>query len=288
MAVGTTMKLSLILATVARSIDVGRFIHSLVGQTDRNFELIVVDQNTDDRLLPYIEEGRTAGLDLHHLRLNRPSLSGARNMGIAKSNGELVGFPDDDCWYDPDTVAQVLRVFSSTPNLQGIVACWEEQMRDKRVKPMIGNLSLKAWRDLRGGYASSISLFFRREQFDRLGGFDERLGVGRWYGGAEETDFILRALASGASLAYCPTVKVHHLFEPVTQDKLSKRCRVARRRSRGTGGIYAKHHLSFWVIFRGFLAPIYHTISYREALRLGFSISLGRIEGYLKWKFRER
>lgn len=280
------MKLSLILATVDRSADVGRFIHSLVGQTDRNFELIVIDQNIDDRLLPYIKEGRIAGLELHHLRLDRPSLSGARNLGIAASTGELVGFPDDDCWYNSDTVAEVLRVFSGTSNLQGVVACWEEQMRGK--KAMTGSLSLKAWRNFRGGYASSISLFFRRELFHRLDGFDERLGVGRWYGAAEETDFILRALASGAFLTHCPAVKVHHLFTPAAHDKLSNRCQAARRRSRGTGGIYAKHRLPFWVILRGFVAPIYHTIPYRETLRLGFSISLGRIEGYLKWKFQER
>ncbi|MFX5245469.1 glycosyltransferase, partial [Acinetobacter baumannii] len=72
------MKLSLILATVGRSSEVGRLIGTLAAQTDRRFELIVVDQNEDDRLVPHIEAGRAAGLDLQHLRLERPSLSGAR------------------------------------------------------------------------------------------------------------------------------------------------------------------------------------------------------------------
>ena len=283
------MKLSLILATVGRSVDVGRFIHSLIGQTDKNFELMVIDQNTDDRLLPYIKEGQIAGLELRHLRLNPPNLSGARNLGIAESTGELVGFPDDDCWYNPDTVAQVLHAFSANTKSQGIVACWEEQMCGEGKKPAVGSLALGAWRNFREGNASSISLFFRREILDQLGGFDERFGVGRWYGAAEETDLILRALASGAHLNYCPAARVHHVFATTVQGSaLPNRCLNARRRSRGTGGIYAKHRLSFWVILRGFLAPIYHTIPRRKALRLGFSISLGRIEGYLKWRFQER
>ncbi|SEK26524.1 glycosyltransferase family 2 protein [Nitrosovibrio tenuis] len=282
------MKLSLILATVDRSADVGRFIRSLIAQTDRNFELLVVDQNTDGRLLPYTKEGREGGLELHHLRLSPPSLSGARNLGITKSTGELIGFPDDDCWYDPDTVAQILHAFSAKPELQGIVACWEEQMRGQEIKPQTGSLSLEAWRNFRGGDASSISLFFRRELFNQLGGFDERFGVGQWYGAAEETDFILRALASRAQLDHCPTARVHHLFSSSVHSTLPHHCLNARRRSRGTGGIYGKHDLPSWVILRGFFAPIYHAILRPEALRLGFSISLGRIEGYLRWKFREQ
>ena len=283
------VKLSLILATVGRTDEVGRCIHSLIDQTNKNFELLMIDQNTDNRLLPYAEEARRGGLALRHLRLDRPSLSGARNLGIAESTGELIGFPDDDCWYEPDTVAQILQPFAIDPTLEGVVACWEEQMRGKRRNPATGSLSLEAWRNFRGGDASSISLFFRRELFDRLSGFDERFGVGRWYGAAEEIDFILRALTFGARLNHCPAARVHHLFAPVTSpDALSHHCLNARRRSRGTGGIYGKHHLSPWVILRGFLSPMYYAISRNGGWKVGFSVSLGRLEGYLRWQLQER
>ena len=282
------VKLSLILATVGRSAEVGRLIRSLMAQTGKNFELLIVDQNNDDRLLPFAEEARRGGLELRHLRLDRPNLSAARNLGIAESTGEVIGFPDDDCWYEADTVANVLQAFSAEPRLEGIVACWVEQMRGKRRNPTTGSLSLKAWRNFRDGDASSISLFFRRELYDRLGGFDERFGVGRWYGAGEETDLILRALASGARFDYCPAAKVHHLFASAARGPLLHLCLHARQRSRGTGAIYGKHRLPTRVILRGFLAPLYRAISHGGTLSVGFSVSLGRIEGYLRWQLRER
>jgi GT2 family glycosyltransferase len=280
------LKLSLILATVSRSVEVGHFIRSLMTQTGKNFELVIVDQNNDERLLPFLEEARRGGLELRHLRLDRPNLSAARNLGIAESTGEIIAFPDDDCWYEPDTVAQVLRAFTAESRLEGIVACWVEQMRGKRRQPTTGSLSLTAWRNFRGSDASSISLFLRRELFDRLGGFDERFGVGRWYGAGEETDFILRALASGAHLDYCPAAQVHHLY--LTHSPSSNPCLNARRRSRGTGAIYGKHHIPVPVILRGFLGPMYRAIFQGGTLSFGLSVSLGRIEGYLRWQLRER
>lgn len=281
------MLLSLVLATIGRSSEVGRLIDTLVAQTCHDFELLVVDQNTDDRLLPYLEAGRKAGIRLQHLRMDRPSLSGARNLGIARASGTLIGFPDDDCWYEPDTVEQIRTAFLATPELAGVIACWQEQSQTRQGNPAPGTLSLHAWRCFRGGDASSISLFFRRELFDRLGGFDERLGIGKWYGAAEETDFILRALASGARLDHCPAAKVHHLFPPVQQGSLTHFCQSARQRARGTGAIYAKHRLDNYVILRGWIAPLLVPLMRMQgmtAVARGAATILGRMEGFFCWK----
>ena len=206
------MKVSLVLATVGRADDVGRLVQSLVGQTSSDFELIIVDQNADERLRPHVQLARQAGLDVTHLRQPVPNLSPARNLGIAQARGEVIAFPDDDCWYEPQVVASVLAALASHPDLHGVVAQWVEQSQAHGGQPAEALLSNERWRRYRDGDASSISLFIKADLLRQLGGFDVRLGVGQWFGAGEETDLILAALAAGARLARCPTARVHHRF----------------------------------------------------------------------------
>lgn len=281
------MAISLILATIGRTKDVGRLVESLLAQTDRRFELIVVDQNPDDRLAPYIRMAQEGGLDVRHERMEKPGLSPARNRGIDLARHDILAFPDDDCWYEDNVIEQVMRSFQGN-RVGGLVALWVEQAGSRPARAY--QLELAAWRNFRGGHASSISLFLDRSMFQKLGGFDERLGVGGWYGAAEETDFVLRALAQGARLEHVPDIRVHHLYNSQPVGALSGICTQARWRGRGTGAIYAKHKLDAYVILRGLTAPVLTALPkclQPSWLMRGLCISLGRLEGYLRWRMRE-
>lgn len=282
------MKISLILATVGRTAEVGRCLRSLATQTDPDFEVLLVDQNPDERLAPFIQEAVAMGITLTHLRMPSPSLSGARNLGIARASGEIIGLTDDDCWYEPEAVQNIRAAFLDNPTLDGAVAQWVEQSAARPGGPASGLLSLQAWRCFRGGDASSITLFFKRSLFVRLGGFDERFGVGQWFGAAEETDFLLRALGSSARLAHCPQAKVHHHFGAAHTGPVLALAQSARKRARGTGGIYAKHHLSAWTVMRGFSAPLLLPLlrGKLRAAAIGAFVSLGRLEGFLRWNLK--
>src|SRR5262245_58658857 len=118
------MKISLVLATVGRTTEVERFLRSLEQQTCRDMELIVVDQNEDDRLNEIISTLGSLEIDIVHLRLGDRNLSKARNFGIARARHEVVGFPDDDCWYEKDLVEVVLANLNSHANLDAIVGRW--------------------------------------------------------------------------------------------------------------------------------------------------------------------
>lgn len=48
-------------------------------------------------------------------------VSAARNAGLDCITGDIVGFPDDDCHYADDTLANVVAAFRDTPGLSGIV-----------------------------------------------------------------------------------------------------------------------------------------------------------------------
>lgn len=281
---------SLVLATYGRCDDIGRMLDSLVAQTDTAFEVLIVDQNPDERLQEHVARGLAAGLAIRHLRLERPSLSGARNLGIAQAEGEIIGFPDDDCWYEPETVARVRSAFSQKSTTDGVVGCWVEQLATSCGDVQAGSLSYAEWRRFQGKGASSITLFFRRHLFESLGGFDERFGVDQWYGAAEETDFILRALASGARLDYCPSARVHHALSRSSGASLLALCRTMRKRGRGVGGIYGKHEMSTWVILRGLAGLVLRPLraGRLKATLVGICASLGSLEGFLKWRLTEQ
>jgi GT2 family glycosyltransferase len=202
-----------------------------------------------------------------------------------------LAFPDDDCWYEPNVIETIRNRFISEPELGGLVARWEEQAEALGRPSVTGQLSLNAWRQFRGGEASSIALFFRHDLFDALGGFDERLGVGRWYGAGEETDFLLRALMSGVRLDHAPEARVHHLFSTEQHGDWRITCRSTRSRARGTGAIYAKHRLGSYVVIRGCSAPILRAVlklrSPRELARSWFMV-IGRLEGFIRWKWAEK
>ena len=94
------LKFSLLLATVGRTAELERFLSSLDAQTYRNFDLIVVDQNPDERLAALVQSyaGRFPVLCVK----STPGLSRARNAGLRYVSGDVIAFPDDDCWYPPD------------------------------------------------------------------------------------------------------------------------------------------------------------------------------------------
>jgi GT2 family glycosyltransferase len=286
----TSPKISLVLATIGRTSELAKCLQSLAAQTDTGFEVLVVDQNSDDRLVPLIANAKGLGANVQHLRLNIPSLSGARNLGISKCSGEIIGFPDDDCWYEPEVVATLRRRFAEDEHLGGMVACWVEQTAARRDPPNSGLLSLHAWRTFRGGDASSISLFFRRSVFDELHGFDERLGLGKWFGAGEETELLLRVLESGHNVAYCSEARVRHHFGGSGTGAMRAKYRAARSRARGTGAIYAKHRLGNWVVLRGLLGPLVKpilTLQSLERIVLGQATFIGRLEGMLRWRWRQ-
>ena len=277
--------ISLLLATYGRSEDIGRFVAALQGQTCRDLELIFADQNLDGRVTPYVEQARALGFAVRHLRLDKPNLSAARNAALMVATGEWVAFPDDDCWYEPETLAAVRHAAQNRSQVGAFVICWVEHY-DAGCRPspdQRDRLTLDAWRRFRGGDASSITLFMRREAVVRVGGFDERLGVGQFYGAGEETDLILRLLTDGVEIMRLSSARVHHAFSTAIYDVNWRRTLA---RERGTGALYAKHRLSLRVRLRGFVAPMARALINGQGwtgLKHGWAQVLGRWQGWSRW-----
>lgn len=281
---------SLILATYGRVDEIGRLLDSLQVQTCQDFELIVVDQNPDERVLPFVQRAQAAGWAVQHLRQDRPNLSAARNAGMAVARGEWLALPDDDCWYEPDTLAEVKTAAQARAGeLDGLVINWVEQAH-KTDPAQDSPLRLEAWRRFRGSDASSITLFLRAARVREVGGFDERLGVGQWYGAGEETDLVLRLLAAGARLERLLSSRVHHAFGDRHHHDFRGALRFGRNRERGWGAICAKNRLPVLTIARGLFGPLLWPVLRPSGwcgLGRAIGVTAGRWQGYWGWRCRE-
>jgi glycosyltransferase involved in cell wall biosynthesis len=274
------MKFTLILATVGRTREVARFLESLDAQSERDFELIVVDQNGDERLAPVLERWR--GLfPIVYLR-SQPGLSRARNLALAHVRGEIVAFPDDDCWYPADLLLRVAYFLDAHVHVDGLNGRAVD--RDGAAR---GRWARDAGPLTRlGVFNRSISyaIFLRRTVIERVGRFDETLGLGAatpWQGG-EDWDYQIRALDAGFRLHYRPEVLVYHDRLPPLDDQI-----VARtyRMSRGSGRILRRHRYPLWYVawwFAGSLGLTLLALAQTDALRARYHWKslMGKLEGW--------
>lgn len=247
------MKFSLVMATIGRTAEVARLLASLDAQVYRNFELVVVDQNPDKRLAPLLARYADR-FTVMQLR-SQPGLSRARNVGLEKVSGDLVAFPDDDCWYLEDTLQRVCDLFRTHAEWGGIAGrSVDEQGRDAALHwgEKDGALDrFNVWRR-----AISYTIFLRRSIVEAVGMFDANLGVGAGtiYGSGEETDYLIRAIAAGARIHYAPDVTVHHprpameINAYVLQRAYSYGC--------GMGRVLVKHRYPLWFRARALLRPL--------------------------------
>lgn len=100
-----TPLVSVVLPTRDRAAWLGRAIDSVLAQTYRPIELIVVDDGSTDGTAALLE-----GYEDRIVRLTQPQLGAyaARNLGIERARGELIAFMDsDDAWLPHRLALQV-------------------------------------------------------------------------------------------------------------------------------------------------------------------------------------
>jgi glycosyltransferase involved in cell wall biosynthesis len=275
---------SLIVATRYRTAEVKKLLNSLAAQSFQAFDVIVVDQNEDDRLVPVLE-AYDKTLRLRHVRSNTSGKAAANNVGLRNCEGDVIGFPDDDCWYAPDLLQRIVGGFDTHPEWDGMTGCEapsEEFVRNDRFDQVAGQV-------VQGNIMRrhiSFAAFFRRNQLAGLF-YDERLGIGAdtIWGSGEETDFILRFLKRGCWIQYEPSLVVYHPDwgkGPYTLAAIAK----ARRYGMGMGRILQDHgfpaSLTLMYMSRPLLGGVYTLLlgKPRKAL-YHWSIFVGRVGGWM-------
>lgn len=200
--------ISLIVCTLGRKAPLRRLLASLSEQTYSPFEIIVVDQNP----AAYLDSVLDAHPSLPIIRARSGrGLSKGRNVGLEHASGAIIGFPDDDCWYDPYVLQFVDDFFASNSEIN---------LLSGRTLDADGNDSVNRYLAESGpitranvfATGNSNTIFIRRKVAAEVGGFDETLGVGAStpFQAGEESDFLLRCLDRGYHGYYERSFTVRH------------------------------------------------------------------------------
>jgi glycosyltransferase involved in cell wall biosynthesis len=119
------MRFSLIITSRHKPIELNRFLFSVLKQKDidiNDIEIIFVDQGNNKEIINDFNKK----LNIIYLKIDEVSLSKARNYGFKYAKGDIIGFPDDDCWYDKNYLVEVHNYFMENRN----VAMWISNVKD--------------------------------------------------------------------------------------------------------------------------------------------------------------
>ena len=181
--------ISAIIPTFNRAGFLREAIDSVLGQTEREVELLIVDDGSTDATSGLCAEYGSA---LRYFFQYRGGVSAARNLGMQHARGSFIAFLDSDDLWTPRKLARQAQWLAANP---GIPLCHTNEIwirHGRRVNQK--NIHRKA-----GGWIyplclprciiSPSSVLMRRELFESVGNFDEALPI------CEDYDLWLRVAA---------------------------------------------------------------------------------------------
>lgn len=99
---GEEMKISVIMLTYNREQFVTRAIESILTQTVRDFEFIIVDNGSTDRSGAIADKYAAKDSRIRVIHRERGNIGAGRNSGLDAAQGEYIAFIDDDDYTEPD------------------------------------------------------------------------------------------------------------------------------------------------------------------------------------------
>lgn len=154
----------------------GDAISSVLGQTYKSFEIIVVDDGSTDNSLKVAEQ---FGNKIQYIYQRNAGLSAARNTGIRSAKGSLIGVLDADDMYEPTFISTLVTALNSNPEADGVYCGYQFVDQENNLLPQIENRPVpsNALYDalLDGNFFVPESIFLHRYVFNDVGLFDEAL-----------------------------------------------------------------------------------------------------------------
>ena len=203
------MKFSVIVPVYSRPQEMEEFLASLAKQTDKDFEVIVMEEPSHNQCDGVCDRYRMAGLDVKHYAVH-VGRSERRNEGIRKAGGDYLLLFDSDCIIPPQYMETVRNALTDS-----YVDCFggpdsaDSSFSDVQLAVNYSMTSMMTTGGIRGGMKRvdkflprSFNMGFSREVFDRIGGYRDMIG--------EDTDLSLRIKEAGFSVRLIKEAYVYH------------------------------------------------------------------------------
>lgn len=172
---------SCIIPSYKRNDMITRAIDSVLAQTYRNIEVLIVDDNEKNseyslRLKDIIDSYNKPNVRL----LTQPchiNGAAARNFGVKHSSGEYIAFLDDDDEWLPEKIEKQIKYIKMHPEVKGVSTLYSLYSNGKQIASPkeynTENLQLKVF--LREVDITTVTFFCEKEALFNMGCFDEQL-----------------------------------------------------------------------------------------------------------------
>jgi len=208
-------------------------IDSIILQTYTNWELIVVDDGSQDATPAIIDEYTQKDVRIRAIHIPNGGVSNARNIGLDNAKGEYVMFVDSDDWIESDYLQQIESRMEDNSDLYIAGITQDFQFEDgclSHSKVLVSPIHKKLEKGSLGqefGYLystinlASACLKTYRTQIIRDNNikFDKRIIL------LEDFHFVLSYLMCKPNVSLLPFVGYHYVL-PVVYDPIARRKKV--------------------------------------------------------------
>ncbi len=188
MTASTRPLISVITPSFNRGAWVGDAVRSVLAQTVREIEHVVVDDGSTDGTFEVLQELAASDDRVQVARQENRGPSAARNRALSMATGTYVTFLDSDDLLPPDRLEKQLRYLEEHPDADAVFGTQELVPA-----PGIETPDREHWASGRPQHCWSTMLVLRSQILD-VGAFDEEL----WDG--EDTDLSFRLRGRGLQL----------------------------------------------------------------------------------------
>jgi glycosyltransferase involved in cell wall biosynthesis len=164
-------------------------LDSVLSQTYTDFEVIVVDDGSEDKTPSIVKQYQVKYPEkVKLIQKENGGPASARNMGIKVARGEFIAFNDSDDLWLPSKLEKQLEYFNSDPQVGLVYSKYTSFKGDKelRTKPEGGHSGWIFTKLLSKSIIQASTMIVKRECLDAVGTFDESFSL------ADEYDMSLR------------------------------------------------------------------------------------------------